>query len=365
MRIGFFGMRFPKGVGILMEDFARTVEAAGHQAFFLTYPLSRRKGVLTKGDWARDNITIVDTFKRNSVEVSNEAIVKWVTDNQLDLVFTIEQPKNWNVFSICKKLGVPTINFVDIEMFADSDRYADCTAFFCATQQGVDILKQRGVHNVIGAEYRPNPDNFPWMERVVSDKVHFVMHNGWGGMHGRKGLEPTVRAYSKTIVDSRLTIITQKKWKAQSDEIKNLVAKDARIEVLEVNDTDNVYNSAAYEIGHVAIQPSLWEGLGLTYIEAMMCGMPVITCDGPPMNQYVTDRRTGVVVQCEQVPGDSIKPGLSVPAFVVNENRLAEAIATVANNPEYVNTMSNNTKQFAQQYQQYVQQFCQLLEVRI
>jgi glycosyltransferase involved in cell wall biosynthesis len=41
-----------------------------------------------------------------------------------------------------------------------------------------------------------------------------------------------------------------------------------------------------YELGDVAIQPSRYEGLGLQALECQACGMPLITIDAPPMNEY-------------------------------------------------------------------------------
>ena len=42
-----------------------------------------------------------------------------------------------------------------------------------------------------------------------------------------------------------------------------------------------------YHLGRVAVQPSKLEGLGLTLVEAMAAGAPLITTDAPPMNEFV------------------------------------------------------------------------------
>lgn len=362
MRVGFFGIRYPKGIGILLEDFARHVEKYGHTACFLTYPISRRKPALITGQWARSNVTIVNTFKRNSVQVDDDTVRGWIQGNKLDVVFTIEQPNNWNVFKIAKELGVPTINYVDIEMFhSESERYKDCTAFFVPTQQGYDILKSYGLSNVVHVQYYANGCEYPWNLRKT-DKVEFVIHAGWGGMNGRKGVGPTIRAFIKADCDTTLTVITQKRWKTYEEEVRNLVRANPNIHIREVNDTQNVYNKEAYTIGHVAIQPSLWEGLGLTYIEALMSGMPVITCNAPPMNEYVTHEETGLLVECKEVPGDTIKKGLKVPAFLVNEDKLAESIKHIADHPELVEQMSRETVKVWTKYGVYYREFNKVFE---
>jgi glycosyltransferase involved in cell wall biosynthesis len=45
-------------------------------------------------------------------------------------------------------------------------------------------------------------------------------------------------------------------------------------------------NEELYERGDVAIQPSRWEGLGLQLLECQAAGLPLITTDAAPMNEY-------------------------------------------------------------------------------
>jgi hypothetical protein len=116
MRIGIVGIRYPKGIGIVNESIAALCELLGHQVYCLSYPLSHRKPCLVNGEWKRDNVTIINTFQRTTVRLSDEDIATWVAVNKLNVVITIEEPRNVNIFKICKSLKVSTINFNDIEM---------------------------------------------------------------------------------------------------------------------------------------------------------------------------------------------------------------------------------------------------------
>jgi glycosyltransferase involved in cell wall biosynthesis len=367
MKIGFIGIRYTKGIGILAEDFARLAESLGHTVYFLSYPISRRRGCLVDGEWARDRVTIVKTFKRSTVRIDDETLADWIKGNELDLVFTIEEPNNIRTFEICKRFGIPTINYIDIEKFNPDLKgvYKDVNLFFCPTQHCYDLMFEYGYQNLMLVKYASNTHQFPWIHREVVGigPVEFVMHNGWAGAGNRKGMEPTVKAFVKANnPNAHLTIITQRRFKTYDDSMRGLIESNKRIQVREKNNTHDVYNAADYSFGHIIVQPSLWEGLGLTYIEALTSGLPVITTNAPPMNEFVEHERTGLLIDADFVPGHQIVRNLRVSAALVRVEALAEAIDFIANNPSYIEHMSNETEKFRDRYAEYRESFKAMLE---
>ncbi len=366
MRIGFIGIRYPKGIGILLEDFARLAESLGHTAYFLCYPLSKRKGCLVDGEWARDRVTIVRTFKRTTVKIDDEVLASWVASNKLDLVFTIEEPNNIRTFEICKRLDVPTINYVDVEKFDPElkDVYKDASLFFCPTQHCYDALFEYGYENLMLVKYASSPHQFPWTHRdAKTGPVEFVMHAGWGGVAGRKGVEPTIEAFVQANhPNTALTVITQKRWRTFDAKTQELARSCDRIKIREVNNTNVVYNAGAYSFGHIAVQPSKWEGLGMTYIEALTSGMPAITTNAPPMSEFVEHERTGWLVDVDMVPGEVVSRGLRIQAALVKVESLAQAFSFFGDNPNYIGHMSSETEKFRDKYAEYRQAFGDMLE---
>jgi len=47
-----------------------------------------------------------------------------------------------------------------------------------------------------------------------------------------------------------------------------------------------LHNAQLYERGDVCVQPSHWEGIGLQLLECQAAGLPLVTTDAPPMNEY-------------------------------------------------------------------------------
>ena len=56
----------------------------------------------------------------------------------------------------------------------------------------------------------------------------------------------------------------------------------------------------------VMVCPSHWEGIGLSILESLAAGTPVITTDGPPMNQWVRHKGEGLLVPTTPALQDQI-----------------------------------------------------------
>tara|TARA_Y100000310_G_scaffold189459_1_gene189424 strand:- start:1780 stop:2829 length:1050 start_codon:yes stop_codon:yes gene_type:complete len=53
--------------------------------------------------------------------------------------------------------------------------------------------------------------------------------------------------------------------------------------------------AALYQTAHVALLPSKVEGIGLSFLEAIGCGLPIITVNKAPMNEYVDHYLNGFI----------------------------------------------------------------------
>jgi glycosyltransferase involved in cell wall biosynthesis len=61
------------------------------------------------------------------------------------------------------------------------------------------------------------------------------------------------------------------------------LAREERLRII----TGTVSAPGLYHLGDVYVYPSRLDGIGLSVPEALACGLPVITCDQPPMNEFV------------------------------------------------------------------------------
>jgi len=126
------------------------------------------------------------------------------------------------------------------------------------------------------------------VEKTEGGPVRFFHNVGQSPF--RKGTDLAVRAFRRLDGEARLIIHTQRPpvdWPWGAD-----VLDDPRIEVIH----RTVTAPGLYYLGDVYVYPSRLEGIGLSLCEALACGLPVITTDNAPMNEFVADGENGLLV---------------------------------------------------------------------
>ena len=115
-------------------------------------------------------------------------------------------------------------------------------------------------------------------------------------------------------------------------EYKNLVDILGLIEQVEFKgwlDAQEIQNLT--KKSHLGLFPSRIESFGLSVIEAMSAGLPVIAARGGAVPENIEDGVTGTLVP------------------VNNSDALAEAIIFALENPRHTNTLAKNAKRVTQE----------------
>jgi glycosyltransferase involved in cell wall biosynthesis len=197
-------------------------------------------------------------------------------------VIFFERP-GWHrsLLPICRELGVKSICCPNWEWFNGNDPlWKLCDLFVCTSRFTSRIVSRYGFSNIFPIGPWPlDVSTFP-TRQIVGPARHFIHNAGIVDPQDRKGTKETILAFHRVKRDDiRLTVHIQKT--AALPRIH-----DSRIEIM----IANLENPAdLYREGDVAIQPSKMEGNGFMVLEPLLCGVPVITLDYPPMNEYITD----------------------------------------------------------------------------
>jgi len=199
----------------------------------------------------------------------------------LDGIIFFER-SDWHprLLQLAHEMGVKTVCVPNWEWFRTVKNYwRHCDFFICPTRYTLSVLNRAGFDRAAYAPWTVNLLAFPG--RTIKGPAKLFIHNaGLVDADDRKATSDTILAFKRTArKDIRLIVRLQR--------ATHLPEPDERIEI-RIGNLD--HPSQLYAQGDVAIQPSKMEGIGFMVLEPVCNGLPVITLDYPPMNEFVQHR---------------------------------------------------------------------------
>jgi glycosyltransferase involved in cell wall biosynthesis len=142
------------------------------------------------------------------------------------------------------------------------------------------VVRGFGFENTICLTWPVNVDQLP--KRLIAGPAKTFVHvAGKIGKDDRKATLLTLEAFHRARnTDISLIVHSQAPLPHRIN--------DARIDYA-IGNIPEYFD--LYRVGDVFIQASKAEGLGLSILEPIACGLPVLTTNYPPMNEYGLDRR--------------------------------------------------------------------------
>lgn len=291
MSLGVAGYLCNTGIGSLIEDLKNNLPVDSHYVI-------------------RHHLYGIDQRKLSPMVYLGSGPVdlqRWVS--QRSAVIVVEAPFENALPILCYSKRVPLICIVNIDWFNPKEPWVKFVSTFVAPNKFTyQSLLAMGINNV---EYIPasvDTEMFQFRQRNVCNQ--FLFCNGRGGFRQRKGADLVEKAFSE--MKYPLDICTQSSVNFCT-ELSSLIEGD-------VQDRNSLYAS-----GDVYVAPTRWEGYGLHILEAMACGLPVLTTSGDPMAEYVRNTEWHInVKKVEQMKGPGRFSALAhEPDLVSFKERLA------------------------------------------
>lgn len=196
-----------------------------------------------------------------------------------------------DLFDLCRERRIATVLIPMMEWFPDVGTEdwkrwgAHPDAVYAPTRYSLGELHKiaataiaarsvcRWSNGIVGGRWGVDLSEAARVRRVRTTAERFLFCNGWGGAHGRKGLE-AFAAVSRSL--PRVNFILRSQARVSG------VRLGSNVDVIEGDASDRFSN---FTEGDVLLAPSRFEGLGLQLYESQACGMPVLTTNAPPMNE--------------------------------------------------------------------------------
>ena len=140
----------------------------------------------------------------------------------------------------------------------------------------------------ISVKYFENPNDF---KQSDWDNGNNIFYWNRSGLLTEKQLESIcISLNAKTLIfRDHLDYYAHKNQKIKLDSKLG----DTNVINLDMSSTNKEYMTLLAQC-NIFIAPRIFEGIGLTFLEAMASGMVVISPDFPTMNEYITNKRNGL-----------------------------------------------------------------------
>lgn len=290
--------------------------------------------------WDKPNVTWGKQHKDNWFRIDWRQFKQWVRQNDIDIVVFNEQ-QDWEIIVDCTKLDIITVAYVDYYTRRTIPFFQLYDSVICHTKRHFSVFE-----NHFQPHYIPWGTDLelyrPVIKREETDVIFF--HSaGMGGINLRKGTDLLVRAFSSIEATGAKLIIHSQKPLHTFQEVAQVIAAHPRITFIH----ETVAPPGLYHLADVYVYPSRLDGLGLTIMEALASGLPVITTDSPPMSEFVTDQVTGKLVKVEYHL--SRDDGYFWAESICSIKSLAESMLFFVNNRQQLPRYQNAARRYAEQ----------------
>jgi len=283
-------------VGIV-SSWAR--QGVPYQSRFLSTCLSKKYDVFIFGyknyikdeaDWGYSQLAYTKVIKPWKV-------INWIKRENIKVVFFPDRLEDRGVLEWCRENKVATVMIINYETIKkrDFEHYRLYTKLHCPVKCTQELLKGYGFKNTRFIRWGIDNDIFSPITTEARPPIRFLHNAGYGGAEWRKNTLAVVEAFEKVCKKKKdiiLILKSQRPIREYPEKISRIIENNGRIRVIEkeieMNELISLYRSC-----HVSLLPSKWEGIGIPFIESLALGLPVLTVDAPPMNEWVRNGYNG------------------------------------------------------------------------
>jgi glycosyltransferase involved in cell wall biosynthesis len=214
--------------------------------------------------------------------IEKEDFCHWIISNRIETVLFNEQwwwiPLLW-----CRELGVKTCAYVDYYTEETIPLFSAYEILLCNTRRHFEAFAWHP-----GARYIPWGTDVELFKPSTNDPVTagaVTFFHSAGMNPRRKGTDFVIEAFTKLRSSKRLVIHTQVNLLESFPNLRGVVGSlldNGELHIIEAT----VPAPGKYHLGDVYVYPSRLDGIGLSIVEALSCGLPVIVSDNAPMNEF-------------------------------------------------------------------------------
>lgn len=366
MNIGIVTTWYERGAAYVSRAYMAALQNQGNKV----YIYARGGDFYARGNsvWDLENVTYSKEYKPlnkkyqiltgfDELYVDMVHFEKWLQNHNIDVVIFNEE-HGFNTVKRVKNLGYIVGAYIDYYTAETIKNFSVYDFLLCNTQRHYSVFCNH-----------PNCWYIPWgtdlklfkaergNQNIQKDSHLVFFHSaGFGGINNRKGTDLVLKAFQKVKGAVKLIIHSQVPVMKYGKEASELIKHDNRIIFIE----KTVPAPGLYHLGDVFVYPSRLEGIGLCIPEALACGLPVITTDNAPMNEFVKDNENGLLVKVKEIR--KREDGYYWPEKIADIDDLANKMQTYANDRNLLMQHKRQSRESAEKCLDWLKNAKQLSE---
>jgi 1,2-diacylglycerol 3-alpha-glucosyltransferase len=325
MNIGIVTTWFPRGAAYVSKAYLETF-AVKHNVFIYARGGER----FGRGDpkWDRNYVTWGKrTPGKDGTYIDWEEFRGWVLENRIGLILFNEQ-NNWEIILKVAELPVLFGSYVDYYTAKTVPFFRMYDFLFCNTRRHYRVFQDHP--QAFYVPWGTDTDLFQPRKNDFGRKEIVFFHSA-GLNPYRKGTDLLVKSFQQLRGDAKLIIHAQtSKAFKKCPAIIRLAGKNPKIELIK----KEIGPPGLYHLGDIYVYPTRLEGVGLTIPEALASGLPVITTDAEPMNEFITPDLNGKLVVLETT--EERPEDYYWPRSICSADSLRKAMQFFVDNPQQI-----------------------------
>jgi len=291
MRIGIVTTWFERGAAYVSKQYKELLEESND---VFIYARGGEEFADQSSKWNEGNITWGIKYKNSTrTKINIKHFLNWIKQNNIEVVLFNEQHE-WLPVIACEEAGILTGAYIDYYKKETVPFFKLYDFLICNTKRHFSVFKD--FNQSVYLPWGTDVNLFkPKTLKPLDSKTIFFHSAGMNPL--RKGTDFILKAAHKLINKNFELIIHSQvdlsHFFPELSSIINVLKENNKLKVI----SKTVSAPGLYHKGDVYIYPTRLEGIGLTVPEAISCGLPVITTNQAPMNEFVVEQVNGALVE--------------------------------------------------------------------
>lgn len=273
-----------------------------------------------------------------AVVAPGTSFARWLSGLDVLVACEVWLPRAFRLVRECRTrlVFIPNLDWAYLD--GDTGKWIEAVResgaeVWAKTEEARRILQEQGIacHAVPWSIPDPVRRDRPPPRR---ERLRLLLLAGMGGWGGRRGVDIALRSFALARAeDPRLELVLHSIRPVRD------YAPDAPLDTPGIQRTEGLVGRAEvdrlYDEADAVLYPTRFDGFGISLLESLHAGLPVLSTDGDPMRELVEHEHNGLLVAAEPA-----RPVRLASRWECSDRALADAVLRLGREPDLLRRLT-------------------------